>query len=87
MGLKPSKLHTIDRIDNDMGYSNNNCRWATKKEQSINRRSARIITINGTRDSLLGWYNRIKPNISYSLFLKKINTNQSTVENFMTNVV
>jgi hypothetical protein len=33
---------SIDRIDNNKGYCTENCRWATRKEQSLNRRNVRI---------------------------------------------
>lgn len=31
---------TIDRIDNERGYSPDNCRWATMAEQNKNKRAA-----------------------------------------------
>lgn len=41
MGDKPSKLYTIDRIDNDKGYSPDNCRWVLQTYQNYNTRTAK----------------------------------------------
>lgn len=38
MGFPPFKEASVDRTNNDLGYFPENCRWATKREQSLNRR-------------------------------------------------
>jgi hypothetical protein len=47
MGPKPSKDHHLDRIDNDKGYSKENCRWATRVQNMRNRRSNALVVFNG----------------------------------------
>jgi len=37
MGERPEG-HTIERVDNDKGYSKENCVWATQAAQNKNRR-------------------------------------------------
>lgn len=58
MGRRPAGC-SLDRIDNDAGYSPQNCRWATASEQSKNRSSNRIIEYDGERLCLSEWSKRV----------------------------
>ena len=49
-GWKPGL--TIDRIDNNKGYSPDNCRWITKKENNRNRRCVVYYDWNGEKLTL-----------------------------------
>ena len=45
----------LERIDNNKGYSKENCRWATPKEQAINRRNTNIIEFDNMKKTLTDW--------------------------------
>lgn len=47
MGRRPSSQYTIERINNDKGYSPSNCKWATRKEQQNNRSSVTLVWYKG----------------------------------------
>ena len=55
MGQRPSPQHSIERDNNNLGYSVNNCKWATKIEQVNNRRNNILITFVGETQTLAEW--------------------------------
>lgn len=54
MGERP-KNTSLDRINNGMGYMQENCRWATKREQQQNRTVNHTIFYNGETKCLSEW--------------------------------
>jgi hypothetical protein len=54
MGEPPDGM-TLDRIDNSQGYSPDNCRWATAKQQAANSSKPRWLTLNGETKNLSEW--------------------------------
>lgn len=55
MGDPPTPEHTIERIDNDAGYSPENCRWAFRSEQLRNQRRSINVTIDGRTMNAREW--------------------------------
>lgn len=49
MGLRPSPRHTIERLNNDKGYSKENCVWALPSAQSINKRNNVWLLVNNKK--------------------------------------
>ena len=46
---------TLDRIDNNKNYCKSNCKWATRKEQSRNQSTNRMIKYKGKIQCLAAW--------------------------------
>ena len=55
MGERPTPDHTVERIDSTKDYCPENCKWATRLEQSQNLSSNRNITFQGKTMTLSAW--------------------------------
>lgn len=69
MGERPFGM-SLERIDNSKPYSPENCKWATNREQQLNRNATIVLCINGIEMSMkeacmtLGTdYNRAKARV------------------------
>lgn len=71
MGFRPSDGHSLERRDNNAGYSKENCYWATRLEQAKNKRNNRWIEILGKRQHLAEWAREY--NVDHTLIIQRIN--------------
>ena len=46
---------SIDRVDNEIGYNKDNCKWSTRVEQANNTRSNLYLTIDGQKHTVAEW--------------------------------
>lgn len=78
MGKRPTIKHSIERIDNNAGYSPGNCRWVTRQVQAANKRNNRFIELFGRRQHLSGWAREY--GISHTLILHRLSRGWSEVD-------
>ena len=76
MGDAPNGM-SVDRINNDLGYSPENCKWSTPKEQANNTRRNVKITVNGETKNACQWMEKLRVK---SYFLKNKTKNGATKE-------
>jgi hypothetical protein len=69
MGECPEGM-SLDREKNDLGYSKENCRWATKVEQSNNTRRNRVLVLNGRTQTAAQWAK--ETGVNYSTLLHRL---------------
>lgn len=77
MGEKPAGM-SLDRIDNNKGYSKENCRWATQREQMRNTRCNRMITHNGETLCITEWAE--KYGIPMRILSKRLKAGKSFID-------
>lgn len=74
---------TLDRIDNDLGYFPDNCRWVDKKTQANNRSTNKMYTINGETKTLAEWCEQY--DMPYYLVISRLRKNISIEESLSKN--
>lgn len=70
--------YSLDRIDNDGDYTPNNVRWATIKEQNLNKRNTLIFIYKGETRTLKEWSEIF--NVPYNILYQRVRRNGGNFE-------
>ena len=73
MGKKPGPKHCLERLDNEAGYSPDNCSWKTQKDQMRNTRRTIRISLNGITRCLKDWCGILEKD--YGVVIQRIRRN------------
>ena len=80
MGECPSDAHSIERVNNLLGYTPDNCIWATIERQSYNRSGYRYITKHKN-----GW--RLQIHVRPGLRISKYSTSRELLEDMLADIL
>lgn len=82
MGPKPTKKHTIERINNDKDYTKTNCKWATYEEQANNKSNTIYVCYKGEERTLTEWSNIT--GIKYGTLYRRLKIKEWSIEKTLT---
>jgi hypothetical protein len=80
MGRRPGPGYSLERKKNELGYSKNNCVWATTKAQANNKRSSRPVTYAGRTQTVAQWAEEL--GMSKHTLYSRLNSGRSVEEAF-----
>lgn len=69
MGDRPPG-YTLERLNNNLGYSKANCGWRTQSHQMNNTRRNRLVTFNGETKTIMQW--SVETNIKWYTLRQRI---------------
>lgn len=70
MGFKPSKKHSLERVDVNGNYEPSNCVWATQTEQARNKTTTLKLTHNGQTKTIAEW--AVETGIKYRSLVERV---------------